>query len=70
MADPDNSDDATTPVEAMVSAMDTILNAEMAFLQAEIEAFANLVPGMPRPTHNLTPADDAEIESGFDNMPV
>lgn len=55
--------------DALANAVERALQGDVAALQAELMALAQLMPGMPgvaRPA----PMDDSEIESMFDNMPV
>lgn len=70
MSDPTETPDLSTPADFLVKVTELGVRAQSAVLQAEMELLAQVMTGMaggatPHPT-----ATDAEVESGFDNMPV
>ncbi len=67
MSDTENGTGPKTPADLMVTMAELGARAQSALLQAEIEALARIIPGIGTPP---APETDAEVESGFDNMPV
>lgn len=66
---PDHNDTAPqgAPLQAAAEAIAEVVEAT---ISAELAMLSLMLPGMPRPGHPAPPVDEAEIESGFDNMPV
>jgi hypothetical protein len=70
MSDPKESPDLTTPADFLVKVTELGVRAQSAVLQAEMEMLAQMMSGVAGVPPPHPPATDAEVESGFDNMPV
>lgn len=70
MSDTNETQDLSTPADFLVKATELGVRAQIVVLQAEMEMLTQAMSGiaggaLPHPT-----ATEAEVESGFDNMPV
>jgi hypothetical protein len=70
MSDPIEDPDLSTPADLLVKVAELGVRAQSAVLQAEMDMLAQVMSGMTGATMPHPTATDAEVESGFDNMPV
>lgn len=70
MSDAAEDPDLTTPADLLTKMTELGMRAQGAVLQAELDLLAQMVSGLATPADPQPPATDAEVESGFDNMPV
>jgi hypothetical protein len=70
MSDPTEDPDLSTPADFLVKVTELGVRAQSAVLQAEMDLLAQVMSGMTGPAVPHPTATDAEVESGFDNMPV
>jgi hypothetical protein len=70
MSDPAEESELTTPADLLTAITEMGLRAQGAVLQAELDLLAQVVSGLGTVADPHPPATDAEVESGFDNMPV
>ena len=70
MTDTDETPDLSTPAEFLVKVTELGVRAQSAVLRAEMEMLAQVMTGIAGGDASHPTATDAEVESGFDNMPV
>lgn len=70
MSDEKDATDLSTPVDLMAKMTELGVRAQNAVLQAELDMLAQVMSGLGTAAEPHPPATDAEVESGFDNMPV
>ena len=70
MADPIEPPDLSTPADFLVKVTELGVRAQNAVLQAEMDLLAQVMTGLAGGAPAHPAATDAEVESGFDNMPV
>lgn len=70
MSDPTKDPDLSTPADFLVKVTELGVRAQSAVLQAEMEMLSQVMSGVAGATVPHPPATEAEVESGFDNMPV
>jgi hypothetical protein len=70
MADPTEDPDLSTPADLLAKMTELGVRAQSAVLQAELDMLAQVMSGLGSAADPHPPATDAEVESGFDNMPV
>jgi hypothetical protein len=72
MSDPNEAPDLSSPADLLAKMTELGMRAQSAVLQAEVDMLAQVMSGLGAAAtpHPHPPATDAEVESGFDNMPV
>lgn len=70
MSDPTETPDLTTPADLLVTLTELGARTQSAVLQAEMELLAQMMSVGIGAADPHPPATEAEVESGFDNMPV
>jgi hypothetical protein len=70
MSDPTEDSDLSTPADFLVKVTELGVRAQSAVLQAEMDMLAQVMSGMTGATVQHPAATEAEVECGFDNMPV
>ena len=70
MSDATDETGLTTPADLIVKMTELGIRAQSAVIQAEVEVLAQMMAGVTGTSAQQPVATDAEVESGFDNMPV